>query len=67
LYRECGYHELLPKALDIPTCYDRTDDPLFRGEYADVWKGQHCGQDVAVKVIKTYSNSDYQKVLGVSS
>ena len=31
-----------------------------------MWKGQHCGRDVAVKVIRTYSNDDLQKVVGVS-
>ena len=31
-----------------------------------MWKGEHSGRDVAVKVIRTYSNSDLQKVVGVS-
>ena len=30
-----------------------------------MWKGNHCGQDVAVKVLKTYQNSDSQKITGV--
>jgi len=58
LYRTCGHHALLPRTLKIPVHYDRTSAALFRGGYADVWKGEHCGQDVAVKVIRTYSNSD---------
>ena len=32
-----------------------------------MWKGEHCGRDVAVKVIRTYSNSDLQKIIGVSN
>ena len=39
----------------------------YKGGFADVWKGEHCGRDVAVKVIRTYSNSDLQKIIGVSS
>ena len=31
-----------------------------------MWKGEHCGRDVAVKVIRIYSNSDLQKIIGVS-
>jgi len=31
-----------------------------------VWKGEYSGRDVAVKVIRTYSNSDLQKIIGVS-
>ena len=30
-----------------------------------MWRGQHCGRDVAVKVIRTYSNDDLQRVIGV--
>ena len=50
----------------IPVCYDRTSVPLYRGGFADVWKGNYCGRDVAVKVIRIYSTSDLRKVAGVS-
>ena len=30
-----------------------------------MWKGRHCGRDVAVKVIRTYSDDDLQMVIGV--
>ena len=50
----------------IPICYDRTGVSLYRGGFADVWRGEYRGQDVAVKVIRTYSNSDLRKVIGVS-
>ena len=66
LYRTCGRHALLPRALKIPVCYDRTGVASFRGGFADVWKGEHHGRDVAVKVIRTYSNSDLEKIVGVS-
>jgi hypothetical protein len=66
LYRTCGRHALLPRTLEIPICYDRTGVAFYRGGFGDVWKGRHCGRDVAVKVIKTYSNSDLQKIIGVS-
>jgi hypothetical protein len=66
LYGICGRLALLPRALKIPVCYDRTGTALYRGGFADVWKGKHCGQDVAVKVIRTYSDDDLQKIVGVS-
>ena len=65
LYRTCGHHALLPRALKIPACYDRTGTALYRGGFADVWKGKHCGRDVAVKVIRTYSDDDLRRVIGV--
>jgi hypothetical protein len=64
-YRMCGRHSLLPGALKVPICYDRTGVALYRGGFADVWKGKHCGRAVAVKVLRTYSNSDLQKIIGV--
>ena len=50
----------------IPVCYDQAGVAQYRGGFADVWKGEHCGQDVAVKVIRTYSDSVLQKIVGVS-
>ena len=48
-------------------CYDRNGHPLYKGGFADVWKGEHRGRDVAVKVLRIYSNSDFQKILDVGS
>ena len=31
-----------------------------------MWKGDHRGREVAVKVIRTYTKGDLQKVVGVS-
>lgn len=62
----CGRHAFLPKSLNIPVCYDRTSDALYSGGFADVWKGEHDGREVAVKVIRKYSDSDLQKMIGVS-
>ena len=45
--------------------YDRTSDALYRGGSADVWKGIYCGRDVAVKIIRAYSDSDLRKIIGV--
>ena len=62
----CGKHAYLPKAMNVHAEYDRTSVALYRGGSADVWKRMYCGLDVAVKVIRTYSNSDLRKIIGVS-
>ena len=62
----CGHYTLLPKPLKIPICYDQASTALYRGGFADIWKGEYCGQDVAVKVMRTYLHNDLQKVVGVS-
>ena len=56
---------LLPTAMMIPVCYDRTGSAVWRGGFADMWKGEHCGQDVAVKVLRMYSMSNIQRIVGV--
>lgn len=45
--------------------YDRTSDALYHGGFGDVWKGEYGGQDVAVKVIRIYSQSELQRVINV--
>ena len=65
LCKICGRQALLPRSLRVPLCYDRSDDPLYRGGYADVWKGEHRGRHVAVKVLRVYSTSDFDKITNV--
>ena len=67
LCRVCGNRVLLPRSLCIPLCYNRMDPPLYRGGFADVWKGKHQGCHVAVKVLRVYSTSDLEKMTSVSS
>ena len=67
LYRTCGNRALLPSNLNISVRYDQTSNALYRGGYADVWKGECGGQDVAVKVIRTYSNDELRKIISVST
>ena len=66
LCKICGRHALLPSSLKAPISFERTGDVVYRGGFADVWKGEHRGQDVAVKVIRIYSDSELQRVIGVS-
>lgn len=65
LCKICGRQALLPRSLKIPLCYDRSDTPLYHGGYADVWKGEHKGRQVAIKVLRVYSTSDFEKITSV--
>ena len=67
LCRICGRRGLLPRSVQIPLCYDRTDAPLYHGGFAEVWKGEHQGREVAVKVIKMYKTSNVAKITRVGS
>ena len=39
---------------------------MYRGGFGDVWKCDYRKQEVAVKVVRTYADSDLQKVTRVS-
>ena len=65
LCKICGRQALLPRSLQIPLCYDRSVHPLYRGGYADVWKGEYQGRHVAVKVLRVCSTSDFNKITSV--
>jgi len=58
LFWICGRQTLLPQSLTILPHYDPTKDPLYRGGFADVWKGQCEGKEVAVKVLRISSLVD---------
>ena len=65
LYRTCGHHTLLPSALIVSAHYDRAHNPPCKGGYADVWRGEYRGQDVAVKVLRTYKNRELRRMIKV--
>ena len=66
LCKICAHHALLPRALQIPVYWDRSDGPLYSGGYADVRKGEHQGREVAVKVLRVYTSNDFDKIRRVS-
>ena len=66
LCKICGRHALLPSPFQIPLCFDQSKRPLCSGGYADVWVGEYQGRKVAVKVLRVYSTSDFNKITSVS-
>ena len=62
LYKICGRQTILPRSLEIPPCYDPKDDPLCYGGFADVWKGEYRGREVAAKVLRVYKTSNLDRI-----
>ena len=62
LRKICSHHVLIPRSIQIPLCYDRTEDPRYEGGFAKVWKGEHEGIEVAAKVLKVFASSDLAKI-----
>ena len=57
---------MLPGSVQVEPCYDPTTVPHSRGGFSDVWKGEYHGLEVAVKVLRTDTRSDLQKIARVS-
>lgn len=66
LYKACTSHALLPRSLQMHFDDNPTGVALYRGGFGDVWKREYRGQEVAVKVVRTYANSDLKKITRVS-
>ena len=62
LSKICSHHALIPQSIQIPLCYDQTEDPKYEGGFAKVWKAEHEGIEVAVKVLKVTMKSDLVKI-----
>jgi len=66
LSKMCAARALLPRSLQTEIRYDPSRVAHYRGGFADVWKGECHGLEVAVKVLRVYVNSDLQKMTHVS-
>ena len=62
LCKVCSHYGLIPRSIQIPLCHDRTEAPRYEGGFAKVWKGEHEGIEVAIKVLKVFEASDLVKI-----
>ena len=62
----CADHILLPRSLQIELRDNPMGIALCRGGYGDVYKREYEGQEVAVKALRIYLNSDLRKITRVS-
>jgi hypothetical protein len=67
LCKICGRYALLPKSSRVSISFDSTELPFYHGGFANVWKGEHQGRPVAVKGLRIYSNSNFEKQRNVNS
>ena len=62
----CANYATLPGSLRIDLPFDPAGAPHYRGGFADVWKVEYPGKEVAAKVLRVYATSDLQKITRVS-
>jgi hypothetical protein len=62
----CAHHTLVTTSLKIELCDDPPGVLKYRGGFGDISKREYRGQEVAVKVLRTYATSDLQGTIRVS-
>jgi len=62
IYKVCSRQALVPRSLEIPLCYDPNERPACQGGFADLWKGQYRGKEVAAKVLRLRPTDDLERV-----
>ena len=62
LRKICSYHVVIPRLIQISLHYNQAEIPRYEGSFARVWKSEHEGMEVAVKVLKVYESSDLGKI-----
>ena len=62
----CGLHNLSPSEMQIESINNPDGVTVRGGGFADVYKYTNQGTEVAVKVLKTYADSDLRKIARVS-
>ena len=53
---------MIPRSLAIPVCYDPMENPVCRGGFANVWRGQYRDRTVAAKVLRIYLKDDLERM-----
>ena len=66
LYKTCAGHTLLPRSLHFGLHEDPVGGPVHGGGFGDVWKCEHRGREVAVKVLRPRYNNGSRDVNNVS-
>ena len=62
----CARNTLVPKSLRIGLRADSMGIAQCRGGFGDVYKREHKGREVAVKMLRIYVNTDLRKLAHVS-
>ena len=66
LYKACASHTLLPRSLHFELHGDPVGIPSYGGGFGDVWKREHRGKEVAVKVLRLRYNDGSRDINNVS-
>ena len=67
LGKMCRQLKTIPDSMHIKNCQVDSTSEEFSGGFANVYRGLHRGQAVAVKAMRLYITSNLEESFGVSS
>jgi len=66
LCKMCSRQQMIPKSMHMANCLDEELTEEYDGGHANIFKGEHKGRAVAIKVLRLYLTSDFDKHFRVS-
>lgn len=67
LCKICSRQRMIPKSMHIGNYLNREPVEVYAGGYANIFRGEHKGRPVAIKIIRLYQTSDSAKCFSVST
>ena len=66
LCKMCSRQRMIPKSMHATNCLNGNLIEECHGGYANIFRGEHKGRPVAVKILRLYLTSDVDKRFSVS-
>ena len=67
LCKACSHQQTIPKSMHMADCLKGGLNEAYDGGHAKVFRGEHKGHAVAVKILRLYLTSDLDKFYKVSA
>ena len=67
LCKMCSRQRMIPKSMRMDNCVNGELIEECNGGYATVFRGEHKGRPVAVKIVRVYLTNDFDKCLSVNT
>ena len=67
LCKTCSRQRMMPRYMHMANCLNGELTEKCYGGYADVFQGKHKGRLVAVKVVRLYETSDFDRCFSVKA
>ena len=66
LCKTCSRRQMIPRSMHMDNCLNGELIKEYEGGFAKVFRGEHKGRAVAIKILRLYMNGDRDKCFKVS-